>query len=468
MTEQRPAPSPQANGATDRPDQTGARPEAIDNAPMARDATRWNVRRPVLSGLAATAILLIGAGGWAASARLQGAVVAPGQIAVQHDRQVVQHQEGGMVAAILVGEGELVSAGQPLLRLDDALATSELAIVESQYLETLARLGRLAAEREGADSISFPAPLQAALDAGNQSARDIADGQARLLDARRDTLAQQLAQIERQQAQGRAQIDGLGAQVRAARAEAALIATELATQENLLARGLTQATRVAALQREAARLEGMQGALAAETAQLESRLGELALQALTLHALHRAEAEAEMRDAGIRALELAERRSALSARIERLTLRAPIGGRVHGMSVTTTGGVLRPAQPAMEIVPQDRPLVIAARIRPEDIQSVHPGQQAGVQIVAPGLRDAGPLRGTITSVSADTFQDERTGLRHFRAEIRLGEAAAQRFAERPLMPGMAAEVFIETGARSALDYLTAPLFDQLRRAWREP
>lgn len=428
----------------------------------------WNARAPLASGLAAAVILLVGAGGWAASARLQGAVVATGHIAVQHDRQVVQHPDGGVVAEIMVSEGDSVRAGQPLLRLDHALISSELAIVDSQYLETLARLGRLAAERDGADSIAFPVPLQQAIAAGDEGAISLSEGQARLLIARRETLAQQLAQIERQQAQGHAQVEGLAAQARAAQRESALIAAELATQESLLERGLTQATRVAALQRETARAEGRLGALAAEIAQTEGRLGELALHALTLQARHRTEAEAEMRDTGIRALELAERRAALSARIERLTLRAPVGGRVHGMSVTTTGGVLRPAQPALEIVPQGLPLVIAARIRPEDIQSVHPGQQTGVQIIAPGLRDAGPLRGTIASVSADAFEDERTGQRHFRAEIRLNDAAAGQLAERPLVPGMAAEVFIETGARSVLDYLTAPLAEQLRRAWREP
>ncbi len=428
----------------------------------------WNASQPLISGLAASIILLVGLGGWAASARLQAAVVSTGQIAVQLDRQVVQHPEGGVISDILIREGESVRAGQPLIRLDQSLAASELAIVESQYLESLARLGRLMAERDGSERINFPAPLQAAIAAGNQDATSLAEGQARLLQARQETLAQQLAQIERQQAQGRARIAGLEAQTQASRREAALITAELEAQESLLARGLTQAGRVAALQREAARVAGVIGALSAETAQAEGRIGELALQALTLQARHRAEAEAEMRDTGIRALELAERRSALSARIERLTLRAPVSGRVHGLSVTTTGGVLRAAQPALEIVPQDQPLVIDARIRPEDIRSVHPGQPAGVQIIAPGLRDAGPLRGTIASVSADTFLDERSGQRHFRAQVHLDEAAAQRFAERPLLPGMAAEIFIETGARSVLDYLTAPLVDQLRRAWREP
>lgn len=432
------------------------------------DTGRWSARQPLLVGLAASAILLVGAGGWAASARLQGAVVSPGRIAVHHDRQVLQHPEGGMVSAILVSEGDSVQAGQPLLRLDHKLANSELSIVESQYFETLARLARLAAERDGAESMTFSVPLQEAINAGDEGVRSLAEGQSRLLIARRETLDRQLAQIERQQAQGQAQIEGLAAQASALRREGALVAVELSAQEKLLKQGLTQTSRVIPLKREVARIEGALGALAAETAQIEGRLGELALQALTLQARHRAEAEAEMRDSGIRALELAERRSALSARLERLTLRAPISGRVHGLSVTTTGGVLRPAQPALEIVPQDKPLVVAVRIRPEDIQSVHPGQRAGVHIAAPGLRDAGPLRGTIASVSADAFKDERTGQRHFSAEIRLEEGSRLRLDDRPLKPGMTAEVFIETGARSVLDYLTAPLADQLRRAWREP
>jgi len=429
-------------------------------------AAGWNALRPLLIGTLAALVLVAGFGGWAVTATLSGAVVVSGQIEVEHDLQVVQHADGGVVEAVLVTEGERVAAGQVLMRLDGALLHSELAIVESQYFEALARQARLNAEREGHAVMTFAPPLLGAMSA-RADAREIAEGQRRLFEARRHTLAQQIAQFERRREQTLAQLDGLSAQDRATAREVDLLHGELAAQESLLAQGLVQGARVSALQRDAARLEGAMGAIAAEIAQVHGRITEIELQIVTLESARREEAEGELRALGIHIVELAERRRALSEFIARLELRAPVAGRVHGLQITTPRAVLRPAEPLLQIVPNDRPLVLSVRIMPGDIDQVFVGQQASVLFPAFSLRNLPDLRGVVTMVSADAFLDERLGYRYFRADIMLSAQARALLGNEALVPGMPVDAFIRTGERTALDYLTRPLTEHLFRAFRE-
>lgn len=429
-------------------------------------AAGWNALRPLMIGVLAAIVLVAGFGGWAVTATLSGAVVVSGQIEVEHNLQVVQHPDGGVVEAVLVSEGARVEAGQVLLRLEGSLLESELAIVDSQYFEALARQSRLNAEREGLETLRFAPPLLAAM-ASRADARVIADGQRRLFDARRGTLAQQVAQLERRREQNLAQLDGLAAQRSATAREADLVQTELTAQETLLAQGLVQGARVSALQRDTARMEGALGAITAEIAQVHGRITEIALQVVALEATRREEAEGDLRELGIRILELAERRRALRDFIARLELRAPVGGRVHGLQITTPRAVLRPAEPLLQIVPDDRPLVLSVRIMPGDIDQVFVGQQALVLFPAFSLRNTTDLRGTVTLVSADAFLDERLGQRYFRAEIALAAEAREQLGDTVLVPGMPVEAFIRTGERTAFDYLTRPLTEHLFRAFRE-
>lgn len=429
-------------------------------------AASWQAWRPLLAGALAALLLVAGFGGWAVTAALSGAVVVTGLIEVEHDLQVVQHPDGGVVAEVLVTEGARVEAGQILLRLDGALLQSELAVVESQYFEALARQARLDAERAGLDTLQFAPPLIDAI-ATHPGAGDIVQGQHRLFEARRATLARQVAQLERRREQGLAQLDGLMAQRHATMREAELVGNELVAQETLLTQGLVQVARVSALQRDAARLEGGRGAITAEIAQVHGRLTEIALQIVMLEATRREQAEGEMRDLGIRIIELAERRRALAEVITRLDLRAPVAGRVHDLRVTTPRAVLRPAEPVLRIVPHERPLVLSVRIMPGDIDQVFVGQEASVRFPAVSMRNTPDLRATVTLVSADAFLDERLGQRYFRAEIALSPEARADLGDTALMPGMPVEAFIRTGERTAFDYLTRPLAEHLVRAFRE-
>ncbi|SCY49119.1 HlyD family type I secretion periplasmic adaptor subunit [Paracoccus tibetensis] len=428
-------------------------------------ARAWPIRGAMIFGLAVTLAVLAGLILWGAGARISGAVVVPGIVEVQQHRQVVQHPDGGVVARIAVADGASVAAGDLLLSLDGSLLESELAIVEAQYLETLARRGRLEAERADLDRITFPAALLAAGPAG--PGPQLAAGQQQLFTARRATLSQSLEQLDTQARQVEDEIAGIDAQIAAARRQAALIGADLADQQSLLDRGLSQRSRVTALGREAAQMDGDLGAMQARRAAARTRLSELEVMKLRLRAEQRERAEAELRELGPRELELAEHRRALRERASRLAIRAPVAGIVHNMQVTTPRGVIRPAEPLLWLVPQDRPLLVAVRVPPMMVDVLTPGQQVALRVAAVSARHTPEISGRLERVAPDVLVDEMTRSPYFRAEVSIPPAEVDRLAPLALLPGMAVEAYIRTGERTPLDYLTKPLTDYFARAFRE-
>lgn len=428
--------------------------------------TGWSARRPLLLGTVAVALLVGGFGAWSVTATISGAVVAPGQIQVDQNRQVVQHPDGGVVEEIGVVEGAEVKAGDLLIRLDGSLLQSELAIVEGQLFEVQARRARLEAERDDADAPSVPESLLRVAEE-RPEVRELVEGQIKLFTARRDTLARQTEQLQKRAAQTRSQIEGIDAQIVAMEKQLDLIREELSDQRDLLERGLAQSSRVLALEREEARLMGQSGELIAARAQSEGRATEVELEIVRLAAERREEANTQLRDIGSSELELAERRRALTERIARLEIRAPVSGRVLGLQVTTPRSVVRPADPLLFLIPQDRPLVIAAQIQPIHIDEVHVGQT--VRLVFPGFqsRTMPELHGRVTVVSADALTDEATGTAFYRAEIALAEGEAAKLQGETLLPGMPVEAFIRTRDRTPLAYLVQPFTDYFSRAFRE-
>jgi HlyD family secretion protein len=429
-------------------------------------ASRIPVRAPVLLGLAATLVLAAGFGLWATMTRISGAIVAPGQIEVERDRQIVQHPDGGVVAEILVSEGETVASGQTLLRLDGAALRSELTIVEGQLSELTGRSARLVAERDGATTLAFPEEILTLARTSPEVAAQL-DGQERLFTAREATLAEQRELLSRRIDQIRAQSNGIAAQSAALTTQLDLIEQELAAQQGLLDKGLAQAGTVLALQRERARLQGQLGELAADLARTEGQVTEVEIEISSLATRRREEATAELRQIGPTILELAERRRALVERIDRLEIRAPVAGIVLGLQVTTPRAVLRPAEPVLFVIPQDRPLVITARIAPIHIDEVAAGQAAELVFSAFSARDTPHLQGKVTLVSADALTDSQTGATYYTAELQLDAGEQTRLGDRALLPGMPVEVFLQTGRRTPLAYLVKPFTDYFARAFRE-
>lgn len=423
-------------------------------------------RKSMILGFVSLFALVVGFGGWSVFSSIAGAIVSSGQIEVAQNRQVVQHPDGGVVAEIAVKEAQLVKAGDLLIRLDGSAVKSELAIVEGQLYEVMARSNRLEAERDDAKEPVFGADLLAVAKARPDVAEQV-EGQRNLFFARSESVVKQSEQLQKRSAQIDSQITGIDAQSTALQEQLALIEQELADQKALLEKGLAQSSRVLGLEREASRLQGSVGELLASRAQAEGRATEVELEVLRLAAVRREEASTQLRDLGAQVLELVERRRALTERVDRLDIRAPVSGLVLGLQVTTPRSVVRPAEPVLYLIPQDRPLVINTKVATIHIDEVHVGQKVRLVFPAFSSRTTPELYGHVTTISADALVDERTQQAYYRAEIVLDAGEMDRMKDLTLVPGMPVEAFIETGARSPMAYLLKPFTDYFNVAFRE-
>lgn len=433
---------------------------------MTKENTNWSAGKPLFWGFATLALLVGGLGTWSVVTTLSGAIIALGQIEVAQSRQVVQHLDGGVVAEILVAEGAAVAAGDVLLRLDGSELQSDLTIVENQLYEISARRARLEAERDDAPAVIFPADLTA-LARTRPDVAEMAKGQASLFATHRETRAQAIEQRQKRIAQISSQIEGIAAQQAAIATQIELLKSDLAAQSDLLAKGLTQAARVSAIERELAQVQGQAGELAAAGAEAAGRITEIEIEIRGLSTTLREAAEAELRDVAAQELELTERQRALTQRIGRLDIRAPAAGLVFGLQVKTPQSVIRPADPLMFIVPQDRPLLVAVRIPPTHVDEVHLGQDVRLVFSALPTRLAPQLFGHVELVSADALTDERTGVPYYRAEISIDAKTLLAIGQPQIVPGMPVQAFIRTTDRTPLSYLLKPFTDYFQSAFRE-
>jgi HlyD family secretion protein len=434
---------------------------AVSHLDRLRPATR-----PLLVGAVTLAILVCGFGTWSVLATLSGAVIAPGQIEVSQSRQVVQHPDGGVVEAILVAEGARVGAGDVLIRLDGSALRSEQAIVEAQLSGLAARRARLEAQRDDAATLTFPETLTRAA-ATRRDVAEMLDGQSGLFERQADALRQARELRRIRIAQIASQMEGLKAQQAANATQIRLLNEEIATQRDLLGRGLTQAARLSALERDLALLQGRAGELTSALAEASGRVTEIEIEIAALSTRTREAAEAELRDVVERQLELAERDNALTERIQRLEVRAPASGLVLGLTVTTPQSVIRPAEAVLYIVPQDRPLLVAARVPVAHVDEVHPGQSVRLVFSSLPTLDEPIATGTVMLVSADALADDRTGVTYFRTEISIDAKTLQDLGAGGIVPGMPVEAFFRTADRTPLSYLLKPFTDYFRSAFRE-
>ena len=436
------------------------------NSVEAAGSRRWSAGGYIRNGLIFTALLVFGLGTWSATARLSGAVISPGQIRVEANRQVVQHPDGGVVGEILVRNGDVVEAGDVLIRLDGTKLNSELNVLESQLHEVMARRGRLRAEQTGAESISFD-PQLVEWAAEDPEVAELLEGQRDLFAARAQTLAREIELMGEREQQLEEQIVGTEAEIASLERQAELIAKELADQRGLFEKGLAQANRVLALEREAARLEGSRAQLVSKVAQLRGRVSEIGIERLRLEADRREQAIAESREIGFRELELKEQRLALIEQLSRLEVRAPRPGVVYDMAVHALQAVVRPAEPILYIAPSDTGLVIDARVNPVHIDQLHPKQDAVLRLSSFNSRKTPEVFGTVANISPDALRDEATGETYYLAEVMMKPGEIEKLGDQHLVPGMPVEVFIQTGERTPLNYFMRPITDYFTRAMRE-
>lgn len=428
---------------------------------------RWNAPRTITMGFAAVIVMGTGTWVWGVSTKISGAVVASGLVQVQNRRQVVEHPTGGVVGDLLVSDGDVVDAGDIVLRLDNKGLLSSLAIIDAQLYETQARIARLRAERDGHDHIDFPEPLKA-LAARLPEVVDQLEGQTRLFTARRNTANQQANQLAEQKLQIEDAILGLEFQRDALITQLELLEAEFDDQKTLLDRGLTQAARVSVIERELAQMRGQLGRFTTDIAQSRGRIAGIEIEILSIAAQRQEDSISSLRDLRNNELELSERKAALERERDLLVVRAPAHGAVFGSTVYGPQTVVGAGEAMMYIVPQDQPLVVSARVPAIHIDQVHIGQIANLRFTTFDQRTTPELNGHVSKLTADTLTDDRTGQVFYGAELALGSEELSKLGDDTvLLPGMPVEAFLRTGERTPMAYLTKPLWDYFNRAFRE-
>jgi HlyD family secretion protein len=433
--------------------------------PAAPGSSRYSIHRHLLAGGLIVLLLAGGVGGWAATTQIAGALIAQGSVVVDSNVKKVQHPTGGVVGKLNVQDGDRVKAGDILVQLDDTITRANLAIVTKGLDELAARKARLEAERDAAESITFPRMLLA--HAEEAPVAIALANERKLFELRRNARLGQKAQLKQRITQLQDEISGLNAQQEAKAREIGLIGKELDGVRELWKNNLVQITRLTALERDAARLEGERAQLIAAVAQTKGKISETELQIIQIDQDLSSEVAKDMREVDAKYGEFVERKVAAEDQLKRIDIRAPQDGVVLESKVHTVGGVIPAGDAIMLIVPESDNLQVEAKINPRDIDQIQVGQPAMLRFSAFNLRTTPEINGTITRIAADTTTDQRTGQTYYNTRIAMTKGEIARLGEVKLIPGMPVEAFVQTGERSVMSYLIKPLQDQFMRAFRE-
>ena len=424
-----------------------------------------SLRRNVIAGAAGIAVLFGGVGGWAATTELSGAVIASGILVVDGNVKKVQHPTGGIVAELLVKEGQSVSAGETIVRLDATVTHANLAAASKNLDYLYARQARLEAERDGLSTVETHPVLLERLSKGN--AESVMTSERRLFADRLVARGGQKARLIEQVQQLREQIGGLDVQSQANGEEIDLIEKELNGLRKLFDIGGITMSQVNALERNAARLRGERGQLIASIASAKGRISEIELQLLQVDQTMRAEVAAELRDVENEQAKLFEQEVTALDQLKHIEIKAPIGGTVHQLAIHTVGGVITPAEVLMQIVPKGSALTVEARIAPQDIDQLRVGQAAMLRLTAFNRNTTPELNGSVIRVSADLDTDQQTGVSFYRTSLSIPDEELSRLSGLALVPGMPVETFIRTGDRTVVSYFAKPIQDHLQRTFRQ-
>ena len=430
-----------------------------------KKGARASIRLHLIIGLAIVVVLAGGLGGWASTAEISGALIAPGQIVVESNVKKVQHPTGGVVGEVLARDGDLVKAGQVVVRLDDTVTKANLAIVTKNLDGLLARAARLQAEQQGLDKIAFPKPL---LDRANDpDVKTIIASETKLFEVRVNGRIGQKAQLRERITQLNEEIAGLTAQEKAKDQEIALVEKELAGVRTLYDQHLVQISRLTTLERDAARLNGERAQYIASKAQAKGKITETELQIIQVDKDMVSDVSKDLREANDKIGEYVERKVTAEDQLRRTDIRAPQDGMVLQSTVHTVGGVITAGDAIMTIVPQTDDLRVEAKVNPQDIDKLQIGQKTLLRLSAFNQRTTPELNGVVTRVSPDVTTDQRTGQSYYTIRVSMPPEEIARLGEARLIPGMPVEAFVQTGDRTMLSYLIKPLSDQLMRAFRE-
>ena len=424
-----------------------------------------SIRLHLVIGLTVVVILAGGLGGWASTAQISGALIAPGSVVVESNVKKVQHPTGGVVGELRARDGDVVKAGDVVVRLDDTVTKASLAIVTKNLDGLWARAARLEAEQRGLDNIVFPQMLLSR--AEDPDVKAVIASETKLFEVRVTGRAGQKAQLRERVTQLNEEIGGLSAQERAKDKEIALVEKELVGVRQLYDQHLVQISRLTVLERDAARLAGERAQYIAARAQAKGKITETELQIIQVDKDMVSEVSKDLRETNDKIGEFVERKVTAEDQLRRVDIRAPQDGMVLQSTVHTVGGVITAGDAVMMIVPQAEDLSVEAKVNPQDIDKLQIGQKTLLRLSAFNQRTTPELNGVVTRVSPDVTTDQRTGQSYYTIRVSLPPQEVARLGDVRLIPGMPVEAFVQTGDRTMLSYLIKPLNDQLMRAFRE-
>jgi HlyD family secretion protein len=426
---------------------------------------RTRLRGVTLAGNLLMLCFVLGLGTWSGFAPLESAAVASGVVESESSRKTIQHLEGGIIKEILVADGDIVRAGQILISLEDTKPRAEAQSLQGQLWDATAREARLQAEQQGEERVSFPARLEMAQNASPSVAAVLA-GQQSIFERRRQAFQSQAAVNREKRLQVEEEIKGLRAQESAASKRVEIVREEADTVAMLVSKGLERRPRLLSLEREKADIEGRRGEIVAQISRAEQVINESKVTLLKLENDRQSEIAQSLREAQSQIFQIRERLQAADDQLSRTAVKAPEDGVVTDLRIHTPGGVIGAGAPLLDLVPRQDRLIVTARLRPEDIDVVHPGLNADIHLVPYNQRRVPRLRGTVMHVSADRLVDKRTDQPYYATKIRVEDP---RIVENDIkiIPGMPAEVFITTGRGTVALYALRPLLDSFNRAFRE-
>lgn len=424
------------------------------------------LRGVVWTGNLLILVFIVGLGIWSVLAPLKSAAVASGVIEPETSRKTIQHLEGGIVRRILVKNGDAVMGGQIVIELDDTKFRSERDSIQGQLWDAEGSRARLLAEQTGADHVTYPGDLRAAMER-YPSVGAILTGQQKIFEARRRVMQAEIQIANEKIAQVRQEIAGLGAQKAALAGRTAISSEEMDQVTTLNAKGLEKKSRLLNLQREKADLDGQEGQVEAQISRAYQVISESQADIAKLESDRLSEVAQGMRDTESRIMQLRERLRAIDDQLARTDIRAPEDGTIMNLRIHTAGGVVGAGEPLVDLLPRSDRLIVSVHVRPEDMNLVRAGLEAQVHLLPYNQRRVPLLKGRVEYVSADRLIDQQSGQPYFAATIRVTDERLAKMRNVELVAGMPAQTLIETGQSSVALYAVRPLLDSFNRAFRE-
>jgi len=390
----------------------------------------------VSSGLIAFAVLFLGMGVWMFFASIQGAIIASGTVSVLGKPKTIQHLDGGLVAEIMVENGEVVEAGEVLVRLDDTMLKANIDIYKNRFREAVSMRDRLSAEQQGLSQIEWDEEIFIS------------------------QLRERILQLENQ-------IEGLDALSKSKGSQIGILDKEFEAINSLAKDGYASESRVLTLQRQIEEIKGQQFEHQAETSRVRNTISEVRVQIGQINREFDQAVITELREAELSVKDMEQEILATQVQLNRVDILAPIPGVIHEQSIFTIGGVIAPGAAILQIIPVDKEMEFEVNVEPQNIDQIFVGQEVSVLFSAFNARTTPQLNGSVKSVSLNTSVNEETGFAFYPVRVAVSTEELERLGELELISGMPIEAFFTTESRSPLNYLTKPLTDNIKRAGRE-